>query len=107
MIFISFLTAVFVFMAIYSVIFVRPGAIRSGLLLAYSAAIFFVWNPEVTIIMANFFGIGRGLDFVLVLFSVAIVNGMFFMVKHLSSQHQSITKLARHIAIHDARPPDL
>lgn len=105
MILTSLLTAVFVFMAIYSAIFVQRAAVRYVLFLAYIAAIFFVWNPNATTIIANYFGMGRGLDFVIVLFFVAIVNGTFFIVKHLNSQHQSITKLTRHIAIRDARPP--
>lgn len=105
MILTTLLTMVFVFMTFYSVIFVRRAAVRYVLLVAYVAAIFFVWNPNETTIIANYFGIGRGLDFVLVLFSVAIVNGTFFIVKHLNSQHQSITKLTRHIAIRDARNP--
>ncbi len=105
MILTSLLTAVFIFMVFYSVIFVRRKAVRYFLLVAYVAAIYFVWNPNETTIIANYFGIGRGLDFVQVLFSVAIVNGIFFIVKHLNSQHQSITKLTRHIAIRDNRTP--
>ena len=105
MILTSLLTIIFVFMAFYSVVFVHRAAVRYVLLLAYSLAIFFLWNPELTTVIANFFGIGRGLDFVLVLFLVAILNGIFFIVRHLNSQHQNITKLAQHIAIRDARPP--
>jgi hypothetical protein len=103
MIFTSFLTAIFVFMAIYSIVFVHRVTFRSTLLFVYGAAIFFVWNPNATTVVANFFGIGRGLDFVFVLFLVAIVNGIFFIVKHLNAQHQSITRLTRHIAIHEAQ----
>ena len=105
MILTSFLTLVFLFMAFYSAIFVGRSVIRYTLFFLYASAIFFVWNPDTTTIIARFFGIGRGLDFVLVLFSVAIVNGSFFIIRHLISQHQSITKLARHIAIRDARSP--
>lgn len=100
----SLLTVVFIFMALYSAIFVRRSSVRYALFFAYIVAVFFLWNPDETTIIANYFGIGRGLDFVLVLFSVAIVNGTFFIVNHLNSQHQSITKLTRHIAIRDARP---
>lgn len=103
MIFTSFLTLVFLFMAFYSAIFVGRSGIRYMLFFLYAGAIFFVWSPDTTTIIARFFGIGRGLDFVLVMFSVAIVNGLFFITKHLISQHQSITKLVRHIAIRDAR----
>ena len=105
MILTSLLTVVFVFMAFYSAIFVRRATVRYLLFFAYFAAIFFVWNPNETTIIANYFGVGRGLDFILVLFSVAIVNGTFFIVKHLNSQHRSITKLTRHIAIRETRSP--
>jgi len=105
MIFAALLSVVFVFMALYSMAFVRSATVRYILLLIYGAAIYFVWSPDVTTIIAHYFGIGRGLDFVLLLFSVAIANGIFFVVRHLNSQHQSITKLARYIAIRDARHP--
>lgn len=105
MIFAALLSFIFVFMAFYSVVFVRRAAVRYVLLLAYGAAIFFVWSPDTTTVIANYFGIGRGLDFVLVLFLIVIINGIFFIVRHLNSQHQSITRLARHIAIRDAHTP--
>lgn len=105
MIFAALLTVVFVFMAFYSIVFVRHPAVRCFLLLAYGAGIYFAWSPDETTVIANYFGIGRGLDFILVLFSVVIVNGMFFIVRHLNSQHQNITKLVRHIAVHDAHTP--
>ncbi|WP_180128939.1 DUF2304 domain-containing protein [Rhodoferax sp. BLA1] len=105
MILTSLLTVIFAFMAVYCAIFIRRAAVRYFIFFAYIAAIFFVWNPNETTIIANYFGIGRGLDFVMVLFSVAIVNGTFFIIKHLNSQHQSITKLARHMAVHEACSP--
>jgi hypothetical protein len=96
------LTIVFVFMAFYTAVFVRRVAIRNCIFLAYGVSVVLVWNPEATTVIANYFGMGRGLDFVLLLFSVAIVNGIFFIAKHLNSQHQSITNLARYIALRDA-----
>lgn len=105
MILTSLLSIVFFSMAIYSVVFVSRASVRYLLLLIYCAAIFFVWNPESTTVIAHYFGIGRGLDFVFVLLSVAIVNGLIVIVRHLNSQHQSISKLARHIAIRDASVP--
>lgn len=103
----ALLTVVFFSMAIYSVVFVNRVSIRYLLLLIYCAAIFFVWHPESTTVIANFFGIGRGLDFVFILLTVAIINGLLIVVRHLNSQHQSISKLTRHIAIRDARVPAL
>lgn len=97
-----FLTLLFILMALYTAVFVRNTIARYTLFLAYSSAVFFVWNPMLTTIIANFFGVGRGLDFTLVLLSVAILNGLLFCARHLNSQHQCITQLARHIAKSEA-----
>ena len=105
MILLYFLTIFFLFMMFYSIISVRRAILRSAILATYALAIFFVWNPSKTTVVANYFGIGRGLDFVLVLFFVAMLNGTFFIVKHLSYQHRNISKLTRYIAIRDARKP--
>ena len=105
MILASFLTIFFVFMVFYSAISVRRAIARYIILAVYFMAIFFVWNPNQTTIIANYFGIGRGLDFVLVIFSVAVLNGTVFIIRHLTSQHQNISRLVRHIAIRDALKP--
>lgn len=105
MILASFLTVFFVFMVFYSAISVRRAIARYVIQAVYILAVFFVWNPNHTTIIANYFGIGRGLDFVLVIFSVAILNGTFFIITHLNAQHRSISRLARHIAIRDALQP--
>ena len=101
----ALLSIVFFSMAIYSVVFVSRASARYLLLLVYCAAIFFVWNPQSTTLIAHFFGIGRGLDFVIILLTVAIANGLIIIVRHLNSQHQSISELARYIAIRDAQVP--
>lgn len=107
MILATLLSVIFFSMAIYSIVFVSRISVRYLLLFSYCAAIVFVWNPELTTVIAHFFGIGRGLDFILVLLSVAIVNGLVIIVRHLNSQHQSISQLTRHIALRDARDPTL
>ncbi|CAG1022296.1 hypothetical protein MTYM_01613 [Methylococcales bacterium] len=98
-----FLTLLFLLMALYTAVFVKNHIVRYILFLIYSSAVFFVWNPAITTIIANFFGVGRGLDFTLVMLSVAILNGLLFCARHLNSQHQCITQLARHLAKHEAR----
>jgi hypothetical protein len=107
MIFSSFLTMVFVFMTLYSSVFVKQPAVRLLLIFCYASAIFFIWIPDATNTIAQYFGIGRGLDFFLILLSVSIVNALIFIVRHINSQHQNITKLARSVALRDATsPPD-
>lgn len=104
MIFSIFLSAVFLFMAVYSFVFIPRHDLKVLLTLAYLAGMFFVWHPETTNDIANFFGIGRGLDFFLILLSVAIVNALVLLVRHMNAQHRALTQLARHIALQEARP---
>jgi hypothetical protein len=105
MIFSIFLTILFLFMAIYSAVFIRSRTIRWLLCSTYVISIYFVWNPAVTTTIAQYFGIGRGLDFFLILLSVAIVNAIVLLARHMNTQHRALTQLARHIALINARAP--
>lgn len=102
MIFASFLSLAFVLMAIYSFVFIRSLIVRYILIVTYGLAIYFIWRPDVTTVIANYFGIGRGLDFVLIMLSVSIINALLFIVMHLIVQNKNITKMARNIAISNA-----
>lgn len=104
MIFSIFLTVLFLFMVFYSLVFVKYSVVRVALIFLYSVPVFFIWNPDYTTIIANYFGIGRGLDFFLIIFSVAIVNALVFVARHINDQHQQITKLARYLSLRDATP---
>ncbi len=103
MIFSILLTAVFLFMAVYSFAFIRPTWVCMLLCLSYLIGIYFVWNPEITSEIAHFFGIGRGLDFFIILLLVAIINALILLARHLNSQHRAITNLARYVALQNAR----
>jgi hypothetical protein len=103
MIFSLLLTVLFMFMAIYILVFIRSRFIRVLLGAAYVTAIYFVWSPESTNTIAHFFGIGRGLDFFLILLSIAIVNALVLLARHINVQHQALTRLSRHIALLNAR----
>lgn len=105
MIFEIFLSAVFLFMAVYSLVFLQPRALRMALAVVYLTSIYFVWQPEATTDIAHLFGIGRGLDFFLILLSVAIVNALLLLARHMNAQHRAITKLARYVAIQSAQEP--
>jgi hypothetical protein len=104
MIFNFFLAAVFLFMAIYIFVFIKQPATRWLLCAAYLGAIYFVWNPDATTTIAHYFGIGRGLDFFLILLSVTIVNALVLVLRHLHAQQRQLTKLARQFALQNARP---
>jgi len=104
-IFSLFLTFVFLFMAVYSFAFLRPPALQIPLCLAYLVGIYFVWDPDVSTVIASYFGIGRGLDFILILLSISIVNALVLLTRHINAQHRAITKLTRHFALMQARRP--
>jgi hypothetical protein len=101
----SFLTFVFFIMALYCIVSVKSPVFRCALICGYLIAIFFVWNQDKTTVIANFLGIGRGLDFALVLLCIAIMNVLLFVISHLSMQHRMLTKLARHIALDNSSEP--
>ena len=105
MMFAIFLTAFFGLMMFYSMVFVSSNLARYFFVICYASAVYFVWNPDSTTVIANFFGVGRGLDFIFLLLFLAVINGVIFSVTHLSQHHQSLTKLARHISIVEARTP--
>lgn len=97
------LTVVFIFMTAYSFVSIKSTTMRPIVCLAYFSAIFFVWNPDLSTKIANLFGIGRGLDFFMILLFVAIINSMILVAQHIHSQHMAITKLARSFALSRAQ----
>jgi len=80
------------------------GKKRSGLLstggtvfwiLFWLLAVVFVWWPSSTVILANFFGIGRGSDLVLYV-SLAVVFYLLFKISvKLESLNRDLTKVTR------------
>ncbi|MFJ3461997.1 DUF2304 family protein [Achromobacter spanius] len=103
MIFSILLTVVFLFMAVYSFAFIRPTWVCILLCLGYLVGIYFVWNPEITSRIAHFFGIGRGLDFFIILLLVAVINALILLARHINTQHRAVTNLARYVALQNAR----
>lgn len=95
----ALLSLVLLMMAIYTFIFISTRLLGWLLLALYAGAVFIVWWPDITTAIAHGMGIGRGVDLVLILVSVVIVNVIMFLVRHVYFMHQQITKLARHIAI--------
>lgn len=65
-----------------------------------------VWMPHVADSLAKIAGVGRGADMILYCYSAI----SFVMILNLGLKqrelHQSITELARHIAISAPRPPE-
>lgn len=76
--------------------------IRLGLFAVVLIGYLFVWVPELTNIMANLMGIGRGADLIMYLW---IVVSLFLIMRlhiRLREQSELITKIAREHALTEA-----
>lgn len=75
-------------------------------LLFVVAAIVAIIFPNLLTVIANFFGVGRGTDFLLYGF---IIIGMLFAVSVIRAKARSdsrVTRLARAVALYEARRED-
>jgi hypothetical protein len=102
MIFSISLTIAFAFMALYTLAFLNDQILGKMLLLLYAGAVFLLWEPDISTTIANLIGIGRGVDFGLMLVSVISLNLIIFLIHHVHQLHKQITLLTRSIAIGDA-----
>jgi hypothetical protein len=80
--------------------------IRAGLFAMVVAGLIFVWFPDVTNRIAKLVGVGRGAD--LVMYVWIVVNLLLVLRLHLKLRDQSetLTKIARHIALNEAGDGD-
>lgn len=99
------LTCLFAFLGYCTLILCRHGWLRNILLALYVSGIVLAWFPDASTFLARLFGIGRGLDLVLVLFSMVLFLCTFFILVQLHTQHRKLTLMARHIAIREAVAP--
>jgi hypothetical protein len=63
------------------------------------AGLYFVWMPSHTTVVAEFVGIGRGVDLILYVWVCISLIVLLNLHLKLRSQHELITKLARTIAL--------
>lgn len=103
MIFSVLLTAMFFFMTLYTFVFFGSSHVGRALILGYLVATVVVWFPQISTEFANRLGIGRGVDLVLMIVVVVLINAMLLLARHLHLLHTQLTKLARHIAIAESR----
>ena len=68
-------------------------------------AVFFVWFPDATTIIANAVGVGRGLDLALPLLCLVLLFFIVGLYRSVVALHDKTTKLARYIAISNAVKP--
>lgn len=102
MIFSILLTIAFIFMSLYTLAFLSSRLLGRMLLLLYAGAILVLWAPDLSNQIANFTGIGRGVDFGLMLVSVISLNLIIFLIHHVHQLHKQITLLTRSMAINEA-----
>lgn len=92
--------------AFYAYRVMAQGNTMALLLLIFSlAAIFFVFFPEETFVIANMLGVGRGTD--LLLYFCFITGTILILLIHVKFRHQSImiTELARAVALANPKHP--
>jgi|EndMetStandDraft_8_1072994.scaffolds.fasta_scaffold28769_4 small membrane protein len=85
----------------------RSPAVAVLALLAASAGLYFVWMPEHSTQLAEWVGIGRGVDLILYIWVCISLIVLLNLHLKLRTQTELITALARKIAIADARPEPL
>jgi hypothetical protein len=80
----------------------RSPAVSFIAMAASVAGLVFVWVPSLSTIVAEFVGIGRGVDLILYLWVCISLILLLNLHLKLRTQEERITKLARAIAIRDA-----
>ena len=101
MIFSIFLTLIFSFLCLCALILTKR-ILRYLTFSILGFGVFFIWFPDLSTSLANFFGIGRGIDFVLTLLSITLMVGLFFCLVYMNVLQRKLTLIARHIAIREA-----
>lgn len=76
--------------------------IRAVFLLIFAGVGLLLALPDISIAVAHFFGIGRGVDFFIYIFIAFLLLGYYRMYYHLLKQEEKITLLVRHMAIREA-----
>lgn len=106
MIFSLVLTAAFALLGLYTIVFFRGRLLGKSLLALYAGATICLWIPDASTWLANLIGIGRGVDFGLMLFSVISLNLTVFLIHHVHQLHRDVTLLARRFAIAEVMRQD-
>jgi hypothetical protein len=83
--------------------YARSPAVAVLTLLVASAGLYFVWMPEHSTQLAEAVGIGRGVDLILYIWVCLSLIVLLNLHLKLRTQMESITTLARKIALADAR----
>jgi len=91
---------------IYAVVQYRRSRLLSGAMIATSiAGIVFVMFPDITDVLANAVGIGRGVDLILYCFVLVALIAIFNLHLRMRASTEVTTELARAIALMSPREP--
>jgi len=80
----------------------RSPFVAGASMIAALAGLYLVWAPEQSTAVAAFIGIGRGADLVLYLWVCISLNMLLSLHLKLRIQHETMTKLARAVALKNA-----
>lgn len=83
----------------------RAPAVSWVIFIISIAGIVFVTVPELTTYLAELLGVGRGADLVLYVFILITLGAVFILHLRIRSNAQTITLLARSIALMSAQSP--
>ena len=79
---------------------------KLSLIILYLFAPIFLWYPDLSSEISQAFGIGRGLDLIVLLFIFVTGNSLYFVFSSLFKQQKMITELTRHLALREAVLPN-
>jgi small membrane protein len=85
----------------------RSPAVSVAAVLAVCGGLYFVWFPRHATVMAEFVGIGRGVDLIIYVWVVISLLIGFNLHLKLRAQMELITELAREIALLKAQSAQL
>ena len=84
----------------------RSPLVAGASMIAGAAGLYLVWTPEQSTAVAEFIGIGRGADLILYLWVCISLNMLLSLHLKLRIQHETLTKLARAMALNNALSPE-
>jgi len=73
--------------------------VATGLVVAGSGALLFVWIPSIANDFAGALGVGRGADLVIYVYCLLSFMLILDLSLKIKAQHHTITRLAREIAV--------
>jgi hypothetical protein len=71
-----------------------------------ATAVFAIFFPEFTTIVANFLGVGRGADLLIYVLAMGGVFALLILSTRLSDTQRTVTELIRQLAIINAKEPE-